>query len=65
MKVFVELAKKNAEDLEKELASAQLEIVKLTAQLSTGAASKEAGLLRNTKRKIARIRTLQQQRRDQ
>jgi ribosomal protein L29 len=54
-----ELKKKTPEELEKELTSAQLEIVKLKAQLSTGAAAKEAGKLTNLKKKIARIKTIQ------
>ncbi len=57
-KAHRELQKKDAEELKKELAAAGLELVKLRAQLATGAASKEAGKLRNLKKKVARINTL-------
>lgn len=58
-KAHAELKKKSPEDLVKELTSAQLEMIKLKAQLSTGAAAKEAGKLTNLKKKIARIKTIQ------
>ncbi len=64
MKAFAALTKKADADLEKELLEAQLEIVKLNAQLSTGSAAKEAGKLRALKKKVARIKTLQNQRRN-
>lgn len=62
-KGFAELVKKNEADLEKELAEARLDLVKLSAQLSTGSAAKEVGKLHNLKRKVAQIRTIQRQRR--
>ncbi len=58
-KAFAELKKKGAPELEKELAASSLEMIKLRAQLSTGAASKEAGKLRSLKKRRARIKTLQ------
>lgn len=64
MKAFATLTKKSDTELEKELTAAQLEIVKLNAQLSTGSAAKEAGKLQALKQKVARIKTLQNQRRN-
>lgn len=58
-KSHAELKKKSASDLEKELASTKLEIMKLQSQISTGTAAKEVGKYRNLKKKIARIMTLQ------
>ncbi len=56
---YVELKKKTSSELEKELATTKLELIKISAQLSTGAAAKEAGKLRTLKKKVARIKTLQ------
>ncbi|RME31729.1 50S ribosomal protein L29 [Candidatus Woesearchaeota archaeon] len=64
MKAFTALTKKTNADLDAALAEAQLEIVKLNAQLSTGSAAKEAGKLRALKQKVARIKTIQNQRRN-
>ena len=58
-KAYTELKKKTAADLEKELSTARLEMIKLRAQLSTGAAAKDAGKLQALKKKVARIKTLQ------
>lgn len=58
-KAHAELKKKSPEELEKELVAARLEMVKLKAQLATGAASKEVGKLTNLKKKVARIKTVQ------
>lgn len=57
-KANAELKKKRAADLEKELASVRFELIKLNAQVATGAAAKEAGKIRNLKKKVARIYTL-------
>ncbi len=57
-KAHAELKKKRAPELEKELAAARLELVKLNAQVATGAAAKEAGKIKNLKKKVARINTL-------
>ncbi len=57
-KAHAELKKKRAPQLEKELAAARLELVKLNAQVATGAAAKEAGKIKNLKKKVARINTL-------
>jgi len=61
MKAHAELKKKSAAELEKELVAARLELVKLNAQVTTGAASKEAGMVRNLRKKVARILTLKNQ----
>lgn len=63
MKAIADLRKKSDADLDKEMVEARLDLVKLSAQLSTGGASKEVGKARNLKRKIARIKTLHNERR--
>jgi ribosomal protein L29 len=57
-KAHAELKKKRPRELEKELATAKLELVKLNALVATGSAAKEAGKIQNLKRKVARINTL-------
>ncbi len=59
MRSYAELKKKSPAELEAELEKARFEMVRLRAQLATGAASKEAGKLRNLKRTVSRIKTLQ------
>lgn len=54
---FKEL-KKNA-DLNKELDATVLELMRYNAQVATGGAGKDSGKIRELKRKIARIKTLQ------
>jgi large subunit ribosomal protein L29 len=56
---FDELKKKTPEDLNKELDSIQLELMRYNAQIATGGAGKETGKVRQLKRTIARIKTLQ------
>lgn len=58
-KAFTELKKKSPEDRQKALTEAQADIMKLRAQLTTGAAAKEVGKLHKLKKTIARVRTLQ------
>jgi ribosomal protein L29 len=58
-KAYAELKKKGLGDLEKELVAVRFELVKLNAQVATGAAAKEAGKVRNLRKKVARIKTLQ------
>jgi ribosomal protein L29 len=58
-KAHADLVKKTPEELEKELAKAHEELLKLNAQVATGGAAKEAGKIVMLKRKVARIRTLQ------
>jgi|GEM_PF-2630568 len=60
-KAYTELKKKQAAEFEKELSAASLELIKLRAQLVTGAAAKEVGKLHQLKKKVARIRTLQRE----
>lgn len=56
---FKELQKKSAADREKEMANAQQELLKLRAQVATGSAGKDAGRIREIKRTIARIKTME------
>jgi large subunit ribosomal protein L29 len=56
---FNELKKKTATDLNKEIDATQFELMRLGAQVATGGAGKDAGRIRELKRKIARIKTLQ------
>jgi len=54
-KAYAELKKRRPADLEKELLATRLELVKLNAQVSTGAAAKEAGKIKNLKKKVLSI----------
>lgn len=54
-----DLTKKTPAELIKELDSLKLELIKLNAQATTGASSKEAGRIRSLKKQIARIKTIQ------
>lgn len=56
-KNYEALNKKSEVELEQELAKTRFELVKLSAQLNTGGAAKEAGKVRQLKVKIARIKT--------
>jgi large subunit ribosomal protein L29 len=56
---FDELKKKSAEDLKKEIDATQVELMRFNAQVATGGAGKDAGRIRELKKKIARIKTLQ------
>ncbi|MBR9692382.1 50S ribosomal protein L29 [Candidatus Woesearchaeota archaeon] len=58
-KAHAELKKKNPDELQRELSSARLELLKLNAQVATGGAAKEAGKITMLKKKVARIKTLQ------
>ena len=58
-KAFTELKKKNPDELQRELSSVRLELLKLNAQVATGGAAKEAGKLKILKKKVARIKMLQ------
>ncbi len=60
-KSHAELVKKRPEELEKELSKIRMELLKLNAQVATGGAAKEAGKIRQLKRRVARIKTLQNQ----
>ena len=57
---FEELTKKTPADLQRELDSAQFDLMRFNAQVATGGAGKDAGKIREIKKTIARIKTLQQ-----
>jgi ribosomal protein L29 len=57
-KAYAELKKRRPAELEKDLLAVRLELVKLNAQVANGAAAKEAGKIKNLKKKVARINTL-------
>lgn len=63
-KSHAELKKKSPEELQKELVDARLDIVKMQAQIAAGGAAKEVGKLHQLKKKVARIKTLQNQKED-
>jgi len=56
---FKELQKKNKQDLQKELDKFNMEVMKYRAQVATGGAGKEPGKIKEYKKSIARIKTLQ------
>ena len=56
---FEDLMKKSPEDLRRELDSINLDMLRLKSQVATGAAGKDSGKLRELRRTIARIKTLQ------
>jgi large subunit ribosomal protein L29 len=56
---FKELQKKSPADLQKDLDSAQFELMRYNAQVATGGAGKDTGKIRQFKKTIARIKTLQ------
>ena len=58
---FTDLKKKSPDELTKELAGADLELMKLNAKVATAGIGKESGKVRQTKRTIARIKTIQRQ----
>ncbi|MBR9700848.1 50S ribosomal protein L29 [Candidatus Woesearchaeota archaeon] len=55
---FKDLQKKSPEDLKKELEKYKMDLMKYRAQVATGGAGKDAGKIREIKRTIARIMTL-------
>jgi ribosomal protein L29 len=58
---FTDLKRKSPDELSKEYTMAELELMKLNAKVATAGIGKESGKVRETKRKIARIKTLQRQ----
>jgi large subunit ribosomal protein L29 len=56
-----DLAKKSRDELQKELDRIEFDLMRLGAQVSTGGAGKESGKIRELKRTVARIKTLQRQ----
>ena len=53
-----ELRSKKREELEEQLAQANKELIKLNTQVATGTTLKSPGLVKKTKKTIARILTL-------
>jgi large subunit ribosomal protein L29 len=58
---FDDLKKKTPDDLRKELDSITFDLMRYNAQVATGGAGKDSGKIRELKRTIARIKTLQRQ----
>lgn len=58
---YDELKKKTAADLQKELDAAQFDLMRLGALVQTGGVGKDSGKIRELKRTIARIKTLQKE----
>jgi large subunit ribosomal protein L29 len=56
---FDELKKKTPEELKKELDAATFEMMRYNAQVATGGAGKDVGKVKELKKKVARIKTLQ------
>ena len=61
MKVTKELRKLSSEEMVKRLEEFKKELLKLNVEVATGANPANAGKLRQTKKNIARILTLQQE----
>lgn len=57
---FKELTKKTPEELQKQVDEAEFDLLRYNAQVATGGAGKDSGKIREMKRTIARIKTLQQ-----
>ena len=56
---YKDLAKLSQVDLEKKLKTTQVELIKLNGQVATGTTPKSPGQIKNLKRTIAKINTLQ------
>ena len=56
---YDELKKKAPDDLKKEMDSAVFDLLRLNAMVATGGIGKDSGKIRELKRKVARIKTLQ------
>ena len=56
---FNDLKKKSLGDLQKELDAKILELLRYNAKVATGGAGKEAGNIKELRKTIARIKTLQ------
>jgi large subunit ribosomal protein L29 len=57
---FQELTKKTPEDLQRQMNDAEFDLMRFNAQVATGGAGKDSGKIRELKKTIARIKTLQQ-----
>ena len=56
---YADLEKLSATDVEKKLKATQVELIKLNGQVATGTTPKSPGQIKNLKKTIAKIRTLQ------
>lgn len=56
---FNDLKKKTPEDLRRELDTSVVELMRYNAMVATGGIGKDAGKIKEIKRTIARIKTLQ------
>jgi ribosomal protein L29 len=56
---FDELKKKSPEELKKELDTASFDMMRYSAMVATGSIGKDVGKVQQLKKKIARIKTLQ------
>lgn len=57
---YKDLEKLSDVDVEKKLKATQIELIKLNGQVATGTTPKSPGQIKNLKKTIAKIRTLQQ-----
>ena len=60
-----ELRQQNEEDLNKKVLEVRQELLKLNAQVSSGAGAKNPGQLRQYKKTIARIKTILKERQNE
>jgi len=58
---FKELKALNAENLDKKHQEAKIELIKLNAQTASGANPKNSGQIKQLKKTIAKIKTIQKQ----
>jgi len=58
---YKELSGLNANQLEKKLKEAKMELIKLNSQVSTGSNVKNPGQIKQLKKTIAKIKTIQKQ----
>lgn len=56
---FADLKKKTPDELNKELDATALDLLRYNAKVATGGIGKESGKVRELRRKVARIKTLQ------
>jgi len=58
---YKELSGLNAEQLKKKLVEAKVELIKLNSQVATGSNVKNPGQIKELKKTIAKIKTIQKQ----
>jgi large subunit ribosomal protein L29 len=56
---YADIQKLSAADLDKKLTECQVELIKLNGQVATGTTPKSPGQIKELKKTIAKIRTLQ------